>query len=115
MENELSKVTVERFWQMPENALPDSKVYDCTLCRDSGWLLDGADARPCICRSEATLRRRRLLPEIQRDNAHTPSIERDDASAHRNAVKPIDDAVRLARLQRQHLARFYRQLSHFLL
>ncbi|MBQ2699430.1 MAG: ATP-binding protein [Firmicutes bacterium] len=97
MENELSKVTVERFWQMPENALPDSKVYDCTLCRDSGWLLDGADARPCICRSEATLRRRRkqagLSPALAEksfagfDLAFYPLKGRDGAKAPRQQAK----------------------------
>lgn len=34
----------------------DAEVYNCPLCRDTGFILDGDRARPCSCRRSSLLR-----------------------------------------------------------
>lgn len=37
----------------------DAEVYDCPLCRDSGFLIEDGRARPCACRAQAQLLERK--------------------------------------------------------
>ncbi|MBR5430743.1 MAG: ATP-binding protein [Firmicutes bacterium] len=37
----------------------DAEVYNCPLCRDTGYVIDGERARPCTCRSSTLLRQRK--------------------------------------------------------
>jgi len=51
-------------------AMPDSVVYRCPICRDTGWILTDDYARPCVCRQKAEMERKKqnagLPPKLSR-------------------------------------------------
>lgn len=45
-----------------EIAATDADIYDCPICRDTGWVSDGANAYPCSCRKKQQEQNRFALP-----------------------------------------------------
>ena len=58
-------IIAEGLEKLGQDAPPDdAQVYNCPLCRDTGYILRGDRAWPCSCRSSSLLRERKAAAQI---------------------------------------------------
>ena len=83
----------------------DAELYDCPLCRDTGYLIENGYARPCTCRNDAQLLVRKTsaglttrLRRMRFDNfelrVYPADLKLQNASYRSLAKRAFEDARR---------------------